>query len=110
MSVMPAAQYALLILITSAITFALRAAPFLLFGHGSPPKVILYLGRVLPPAIMAMLVVYCLKDVSFAGGSRGMPEIIACALIVGLHIWKKNTLLSIFSGTIAYMLMVQFVF
>lgn len=91
------------------VTAFLRFAPFVVFRQKTP-EVILYLGQVLPEAIMAMLVVYCLKNVSFVNGTRGLPEIIALALVVGLHKWKHNTLLSILGGTVGYMILVQAVF
>lgn len=95
--------------VVSLVTIFLRFAPFVIFRQKTP-KVILYLGKVLPEAIIAMLVVYCLKDVSFLSGSRGIPEFIALAVVIGLHKWKHNTLLSILSGTIVYMLLIQLVF
>lgn len=99
------------IAVMAGVTFLTRLLPFLLFGRGErPPAVILYLGRVLPPAVIAMLIVYCLRNVSVAAYPHGIPELIACALVVGLHIWKRNNLLSIFSGTAVYMILVQFVF
>ena len=90
---------------------ALRFAPFLIFGRGketSPP--VTYLGKVLPFAIMGMLVVYCLKDVSLTATPFGIPEALGCLIVAALHIWKRNTLLSIAAATISYMLMVQFLF
>ena len=75
-----------------------------------PPAAILYLGDVLPYAIMGMLVIYCLKGVSFTGGSHGIPELASIFLVVVLHKWKHNMLLSILAGTACYMLMIQFVF
>ena len=85
--------------------------PFLLFSSRRPtPKYVQYLGRALPPAIFGMLVVYCLKNVSIVSGSHGLPELIAIAITVGLHLWKRQTLLSIAGGTIAYMLLIQLVF
>ena len=110
MNTLSPAEYGLVLLTLGAVTFAPRATPFLLFGNRSTPSVVLYLGRMLPPAIMAMLVVYCLKDVNFFSGALGLPELIACALVVALHIWRRNALISIFGGTLAYMLLVQFVF
>lgn len=110
MKTLQPAEFLLVILTLGAVTFATRAVPFLLFGRRRAPKVVLYLGHVLPPAIMATLVVYSLKDVSFMAGSHGLPELIACALVVILHLWKRNALISIFGGTIAYMLLVQFAF
>ena len=99
-----------MILIIALVTMALRFAPFLIFRGNKPvPKFVNYLGRVLPYAIMAMLVVYCLKGISFLKAPYGIPELISVALVVVLHRWKRNTLLSIISGTICYMLLIQFV-
>ena len=99
------------VLVAAVVTAALRFAPFLIFGRGKEtPELILYLGKVLPFAIMGMLVVYCLRNISFSAIPFGIPEVISVALVVGLHVWKKNTLLSIISGTVCYMLLVQFVF
>ena len=92
-------------------TMLTRFLPFLLFSSRRPtPKYVQYLGRALPPAIFGMLVVYCLKNVSIVSGSHGLPELIAIAVTVGLHLWKRQTLLSIAVGTIAYMLLIQLVF
>ena len=98
-----------LILIMAALTAALRFLPFVMFSKGTP-KTIVYLGTLLPNAIMAMLVVYCLKNVSFTASSHGIPEALAVALVAVLHKWKHNMLLSILGGTAAYMLLVQAVF
>lgn len=99
------------VIIASVITAVLRFAPFLIFGKGRrTPELVEYLGKVLPCAIMGMLVVYCLKDISLAAAPFGIPELIGCLVVAGLHIWKRNTLLSIGLGTVCYMLMVQFLF
>lgn len=96
------------IAVMAAVTFLTRALPFLLFDRGGhPPKLVLYLGRVLPPAIIAMLIVYCLRGVSFVGLESWLPPLVSAALVVGLHLWKHNNLLSIFGGTIFYMVLVQ---
>lgn len=96
------------IAVMAAVTFLTRALPFLLFDRGGhPPKLVLYLGRVLPPAIIAMLIVYCLRGVSFAGLESWLPPLVSVALVVVLHLWKHNNLLSIFGGTIFYMALVQ---
>ena len=101
----------LTIAVVALVTAALRFLPFLIFGENrTTPPLITYLGQVLPFAIMGMLVIYCLKDVSFLSGSFGIPEIIGCAVVAALHVWKRNTLLSIGTGTICYMLLVQLVF
>ena len=93
------------------ITAGLRFLPFLIFGENrKTPSLVAYLGQVLPFAIMGMLVVYCLKDVSFTAATFGIPEIVGCAAVTLLHIWKRNTLLSIGAGTLCYMLLIQFVF
>ena len=101
----------LIIAVVSICTIFLRALPFLIFGGKKEvPQTVQYLGKVLPPAIMTVLVVYCLKDISLFRGNHGIPEIISVLLVSGLHIWKKNILLSIGLGTLCYMLLVQFVF
>ncbi len=88
-----------------------RFLPFLVFSaRRSTPGYIRYLGRVLPPAIFGMLVIYCLKNVSLLSGSHGLPEGLALAVTVGLHLWKRKMLLSIAGGTACYMLLVQLAF
>lgn len=100
-----------IIFVVSVCTLLTRALPFMIFGgKRQVPKVVRYLGKVLPPAIMAILVVYCMKSVDFLSGTHGLPEIIAALVVVVLHLWKKNTLLSIGMGTVCYMIMVQGVF
>lgn len=100
-----------IISVVAICTLLTRALPFwLLGGKREVPPVVKYLGRVLPPAIMTILVVYCLKGVNILEGNRGLPEFFAIALVVALHLWKKNTLLSIGAGTVFYMVLVQFVF
>lgn len=101
---------AALIAVMALVTAALRFAPFLLFSRGDAPPVIRRLGELLPGATMAMLVVYCLRKISLAAAPHGAPELIAEAVTVGLHIWRKNTLLSIVAGTVCYMVLVQNVF
>ncbi|MDO5409798.1 MAG: branched-chain amino acid transporter permease [Lachnospiraceae bacterium] len=92
-------------------TMATRFLPFLIFGSEKPtPALIQTLGKILPSAALGMLAVYCFKDVSFSTGSHGLPEIISLILIIFIHSWKKNMLLSISAGTICYMLLVQMVF
>ena len=88
-----------------------RFLPFLIFNeHKKTPPFVQYLGRVLPGAIFSMLVVYCLRHVSLLQGSHGLPELIAILLTVGLHLWKRQMLLSIAGGTVCYMLLIQFIF
>lgn len=102
---------AALIAVMTAVTFLTRALPFLLFDRGKePPKVVLYLGRVLPPAIIAMLIVYCLRGITFASPAGWAPPLIAGLAAVLLHIWKGNDLISIFGATVLYMVLVQGVF
>lgn len=91
-------------------TMVTRFLPFLIFPEGKePPEFIQYLGKVLPYAVIGLLVIYCLKDVP-GSGTYGIPEFLAIAFIVLLHRWKKSILLSIGGGTVFYMLLVQFVF
>ena len=100
-----------IIVVAALVTAATRFLPFLIFGGGKKtPDIIVYLGKVLPYAIMGMLVVYCLKDVDFLAAPHGAPELISCVAVAVLHIWKRNTLLSIGFGTVFYMILVQLVF
>lgn len=104
-------QTLVILLAVAAGTQITRWLPFVLFPeHREPPKVVAYLGRVLPPAMMGLLVVYCLRSVDLLSGSHGLPEAIAVAVIAALHLWKRNVLLSIAGGTAVYMLLVQVVF
>lgn len=104
-------EIAALVAVMAAVTFLTRALPFLLFGRGGqPPKMVLYLGRFLPPAVIAMLIVYCYRGTGFAGPSGWAPGLIAGLAVVALHVWKKNNMLSIVGGTILYMVLVQAVF
>ena len=99
------------IAVMALVTLLTRALPFLLFDRGeNPPKVVLYLGRVLPAAMMGLLVVYCLKGVQWTAAPHGGPEVVSVAVVAALHKWKGNVLLSIAGGTILYMLLVQVVF
>ena len=108
---MPDLHSALMIAVIALVTAALRFLPFLIFGENrKTPPLVSYLGQVLPYAIMGMLVVYCLKGVSLASFPFGIPEIVGCLTVTLLHIWKRNTLLSIGAGTVCYMLLVQFIF
>ena len=100
---------AILVAVMSAVTVLLRALPFLVFRK-KVPAYVTYLGRVLPPAIIGMLVIYCLKDTAVTAAPFGAPELIAGALVVILQAWKRNALLSILSGTAVYMLLIQLVF
>ena len=100
---------AVLAAVMSLVTILLRFLPFLIFRKQTPAY-ITYLGRVLPPAIIGMLVVYCLKDITLTVRPHGLPELIAAACVVGLQVWRRNALISILSGTILYMLLIQTVF
>ena len=91
----------------AVVTWALRAFPFLLFGNRPLPKVIRYLGKALPPAIMTVLVIYCLRDISFSQSPFGIPELAACALVVILQAVRKNMYLSIIAGTVCYMVLIR---
>ena len=99
------------IAVMAAVTFLTRALPFLLFDRGDrPPKLVLYLGKVLPPAIIAMLIVYCLRGITFVNAAGWVPSLLAGVTAVLLHLWKGNDLLSIFGATGLYMVLVQVVF
>ena len=101
----------LVILTVALTTFATRVVPFLIFPKGKEiPAVIQYLGKVLTPAVIGMLVVYCLKATPVMKAPHGLPEAIAVAVTAGLHVWKRNNLLSIAAGTILYMVLIQAVF
>ncbi len=100
----------LMVAVIALVTAALRFLPFLVFGNRKTPAFITYLGRVLPYAIMGMLVIYCLRGISFLSSSFGIPELLACAVVVLLHFWRRNTLVSIVGGTAVYMLLIQLVF
>ena len=101
----------LLIAVAVLVSMATRFLPFLIFGEKrKTPAIIEYLGKVLPCAIMGMLVVYCLKDVQVTGWPYGIPELLGCLTVAALHVWKRNSLLSIGVGTVVYMLLVQLVF
>ncbi len=99
----------LLIAVVAVVTAFLRFLPFALFRNKTP-KAIIYLGNVLPYSIMAMLVVYCLKGVTFVSSPYGIPEALCVTIVVVVHKLKHNTLLSIISGTVCYMLLIQLVF
>ena len=100
-----------IILAVAAGTQLTRWLPFWLFPENrKPPAAVTYLGWVLPPAMMGLLVVYCLKGVTWLEAPHGAPEIIAVAVVTALHCWKRNVLLSIAGGTAVYMLLVQQIF
>ena len=104
-------QTMVMILAISLGTAVTRFLPFLLFPQDrEPPRFIGYLTRLLPPAVMGLLLVYCLKGVSLTAAPYGIPELIGVAVTAAIHLWRRNTLLSIAAGTVVYMLLVQFVF
>lgn len=104
-------QQIITIALCVAGTMLTRFLPFLVFSPKKPtPRFVQYLGKALPSAIFGMLVVYCLKNVDVLSGSHGIPELIAIAVTVGLHLWRRQMLLSIAGGTLCYMLLVQLVF
>lgn len=98
-----------LIAVMAIVTMALRFLPFIIFRKHTPAY-ISFLGRVLPPAIIGMLVVYCLRDVNVSSPPYGVPELIASLSVIGLQILKRSAVLSILGGTVVYMLLVQMVF
>lgn len=105
----------LMILVIGLGTFLTRSLPFILFPEGRPvPKYVSYLGNTLPFAMIGLLVIYCIRNISFTGIFEGkatcIPTAIAIFVIMILHKWKESTLLSIAGGTIVYMLLVQNVF
>ena len=100
-----------MILVAAACTFATRVAPFLLFNGKKPiPPIVRYLGETLPPAVIALLVVYCVKNVNWLAAPHGAPELLCIAVTAALHVWKRNNLLSIGVGTVLYMYLIQNVF
>ena len=108
---MPDLHSAAMIAVIALVTAGLRFLPFWIFGENrKTPPIVTYLGKVLPYAIMGMLVVYCLKGVTLTRAPYGIPEAIGCITVSALHVWKRNTLLSIGGGTVVYMLLVQFIF
>ncbi len=100
---------ALLVAVMAGVTMLLRFLPFLLFRKRTPPYIV-YLGEVLPSAIIGMLVVYCLKDTVVTRPPFGAPELLAGLAVVGLQVWKRSAILSILGGTVIYMILVQAVF
>lgn len=100
---------AILIAAMSIVTVLIRFLPFWIFKNHTP-RYISYLGRVLPPAIIGMLVVYCLKDIHVTVQPFGLPELIATGCVIAVQTWKRNALFSILSGTIIYMVLIRTVF
>ncbi len=96
---------ALTIIFTSLLLLFYRGAPFLIFSKHEPPKALRFVEKCLPPLIIATLIVYCLKDIDYAARPWGAPQFIAIAATIGLHVWKKNSMLSSFGGTILFMVL-----
>ena len=108
---MTVSQHLITILICALATILTRFLPFLIFSSRHKlPGFVQYLGKALPAALFGMLVVYCLKGVDILSGSHGLPELLAIALVIILHLWKRQMLLSIAGGTVFYMLMLQMIF
>lgn len=114
----PTSKLIIIILVASLSTFATRIIPFAIFTNREVPKIVKYLGDILPPAIIGILIIYCIKS-AYLGGSGAafsidinslIPQIIGIAITSAIHLWKKNTLLSISIGTVSYMLLIHFVF
>ena len=95
------------IAVTALVTWALRAFPFLVFGNRPLPEMVHFLGKVLPPAIMTVLVIYCLRETSFIQYPFGIPEIIASLLVIVLQMIRRNMYLSIVAGTVCYMILIR---
>ena len=96
-----------IVAVVAIVTIALRFLPFFIFGgKKETPEIILYLGKVLPYAIMGMQVIYCLRDIPAGSFQAGATQLFACGVVVLLHLWKRNTLISIIGGTIVYMFFV----
>ncbi len=93
--------------VMAAVTLAIRVLPFVLFREKQTPAYIRYLGKVLPYAMMAMLVIYCLKGMDLTAMPFGLPELVSVVLVAALHVWKRNTLLSIIAGTACYMVLIR---
>ena len=95
------------VFLMALIILATRAFPFLLFSRRDPPAMLRFVEKYIPPMVMAVLVVYCLKDIRWTSWPSGIREIASLALVVGLHLWKKNAMLSIFGGTALYMVLIS---
>lgn len=108
---MTVTQHIITIAAVALGTMLTRFLPFLIFPAGKQtPRYVRYIGKVLPPAVFSLLVVYCLKNVSLLSAPHGLPEAVAIAVVAALHLWKRQMLLSIAGGTVCYMLLVQLVF
>lgn len=92
-------------LVSALVIFATRLFPFALFSKGEPPRILRFIEKYIPPMIMAILLVYCFKDVNFTSHPFGLPQIIALAVTVVSYLWKSNSMISIFGGTIVFMIL-----
>lgn len=111
MTDMPLYQQIIIIAICAGVTIATRVIPFLIFKPNKPlPKYVQYLGKVLPGAVFAMIVVYCLKNTDVINAPHGLPELIGLIATVAIHLYKKNMMISMATGTIVYMILVQTIF
>ena len=108
--VLSTSQSLAIIAVCALCTILERALPFLIFRGREVPEIIRYLGGVLPMAIMATLVIYCLKEISFTSVAGFLPQLIGCAVTAALHFWRRNSMLSIFGGTVVYMFLIQTIF
>ena len=103
-------QLIITILVASVVTFSTRLIPFAVFGKREVPKIVKYLGNIMPPAIIGVLIIYCIKDGYTFDMKILAPQMIAIALTVIVHLWKRNILISISAGTISYMILIHYVF
>lgn len=101
-------QMIVTIVVIALATFATRVLPFLCFGSREPPAMLSTIEKNLPPMILLLLVIFCLKDVQWLAAPYGVPELFTIGVVAGLHLWKRNAMLSIFAGTGLYMAFVQF--
>jgi branched-subunit amino acid transport protein AzlD len=101
-------QMLIIIVVIAVATFATRVLPFLFFGSREPPATLSMVEKNLPPMILLLLVIYCLKDVQWLTAPYGVPEMFTIGVVAGLHLWKRNAMLSIFAGTGLYMALIQF--
>lgn len=101
-------QMLVTITVIALATFATRALPFICFGSREPPAILSVIEKNLPPMILLLLVIYCLKDIKWLAAPYGVPELFTICIVAGLHLWKRNAMLSIFTGTALYMVLVQF--
>ena len=101
----PLIKVFIVVAISALIVLFFRAFPFLLFSKRKPPAILRFIEQYIPPMIIAILIVYCLKDVDYLHSPFGVPQLIALCSTVLLHLWKKNSMISIFGGTILFMVL-----